>query len=92
MNTYEKTALLIRWGIPAAQIARRAGLDKSTISKWQKGTITITKKTEAQIAEVIQFYIDQLHNVLELLEGAESAINNQSTLSTLQTAKNGEAT
>lgn len=80
MNTYEKTALLIRWGIPAAQIAKRAGLDKSTISKWQKGTITITKKTEAQIAEAIQFYIDQLRNVLDKLEGAESAINNQSTL------------
>lgn len=73
MNTYEKTALLIRWGIPAAQIARRAGLDKSTISKWQKGTITITKKTEAQIAEVIQFYINQLENVLDTLKGAESA-------------------
>ena len=80
MNTYEKTALLIRWGIPAAQIAKRAGLDKSTISKWQKGTITITKKTEAQLAEAIQFYIDQLRNVLDKLEGAESAINNQSTL------------
>ena len=80
MNTYEKTALLIRWGIPAAQIAKRAGLDKTTISKWQKGTITITKKTEAQIAEAIQFYIDQLRNVLDKLEGAESAINNQSTL------------
>ena len=80
MNTYEKTALLIRWGIPAAQIAKRAGLDKSTISKWQKGSITITKKTEAQIAEAIQFYIDQLRNVLDKLEGAESAINNQSTL------------
>lgn len=70
MNTYEKTALLIHWGIPAARIARRAGLDKSTISKWQKGTIAITKKTEAQIAKAIQFYIDQLHNVLDKLEGA----------------------
>lgn len=89
MNTYEKTALLIRWGIPAAQIARRAGLDKSTISKWQKGTITITKKTEAQIAEAIQFYIDQLRNVLDKLEGANS---NQSPSSKLQIAKNGEAT
>lgn len=92
MNTYEKTALLIRWGIPAAQIARRTGLDKSTISKWQKGTITITKKTEAQIAEAIQFYIDQLRNVLNKLEGAESANSNQSPSSELQTAKNGEVT
>lgn len=92
MNTYEKTALLIRWGIPAAQIARRAGLDKSTISKWQKGTISITRKTENQIEEVAQFYIDQLRNVLNKLEGAESANSNQSPSSELQTPPNGEAT
>lgn len=92
MNTYEKTALLIRWGIPAAQIARRAGLDKSTISKWQKGTISITRKTENQIEEVAQFYIDQLRNVLDKLEGAESANSNQSPSSELQTPPNGEAT
>lgn len=76
MNTYEKTALLIRLGIPAAQIARQARLDKSTISKWQKGTITITKKTETKIAEAIQLYINQLENALDRLKGANSNHSN----------------
>lgn len=92
MTTREKAELLVRWGIQIKQIATKANYNSPCLCQWLNGKINISSNAEARIAEAVQFYIDQLHDVLEILEGAESAISKQSSMSKLQTAENGEAT
>lgn len=92
MTTKEKTELLVQWGIQIKQIAIKANYNSSCLCQWLNGKINISSNAEARIAEAIQFYINQLENVLDTLKGAESANSNQSPSSELQTPQNGEAT
>lgn len=92
MTTKEKTELLVQWGIQIKQIAIKANYNSSCLCQWLNGKINISSNAEARIAEAVQFYIDQLHNVLGILEGAESANPNNLSDSTLQTPEKREAT
>ena len=84
MTLLEKALFLYNWGIQIKQIASRAGVDASTVSKWFGGQ-TLSPKNEEKLANAIQSFVDEFYRAF----GANS---NQSTLSTLQTSPNGEAT
>ena len=92
MTVRDKANLLVNWGISIKQLSIQANYDPSGIGRWLCGKAGVSPEVEARIDLATQYFTIQLENVLDTLKGAESANSNQSTLSTLQTAKNGEAT
>lgn len=89
MTVRDKANLLVNWGISIKQLSIQANYDPSGIGRWLCGKAGVSPEVEARIDLATQYFTIQLENVLDTLKGANS---NQSTLSTLQTAKNGEAT
>ena len=85
MTTLEKLNKLVELGIPISRVAERTALSLSAVSKWRYGEIGLSHNSEEQIDKAIQSFVDEFYR-------AFGAINNQSPLSELQTAKNGEAT
>ena len=92
MTVRDKANLLVNWGISIKQLSIQANYDPSGIGRWLCGKAGVSPEVETRIDLATQYFTNQLHNVLDKLEGAESANSNQSTLSTLQTPPNGEAT
>ena len=85
MTTLEKLNKLVELGIPISRVAERTTLSLSAVSKWRYGEIGLSHNSEEQIDRAIQSFVDEFCRAF----GANS---NQSTLSTLQTPPNGEAT
>lgn len=84
MTLLEKALFLYNWGVQIKQIASRAGVDASTISKWFGGQ-TLSPKNEEKLAIAVQSFVDEFY-------GAFGANPNQSSSSELQTPEKREAT
>lgn len=92
MTVRDKANLLVNWGISIKQLSIQANYDPSGIGRWLCGKAGVSPEVETRIDLATRYFTNQLRNVLDKLEGAESANSNQSPSSELQTAKNGEAT
>lgn len=60
MTLLEKALFLYNWGIQIKQIAARAGVDASTVSKWFGGQ-TLSPKNEENLANAIQSFVDEFY-------------------------------
>ena len=60
MTLLEKALFLYNWGIQINQIASRAGVDASTVSKWFGGQ-TLSPKNEEKLANAIQSFVDEFY-------------------------------
>lgn len=92
MTVRDKANLLVNWGISIKQLSIQANYDPSGVGRWLCGKAGVSPEVEARIDLATQYFTNQLRNVLDKLEGAESANSNQSSMPKLQTPPNGEVT
>jgi len=60
MTLLEKALFLYNWGVQIKQIASRAGVDASTVSKWFNGQ-TLSSKNEEKLAIAVQSFADEFY-------------------------------
>ena len=63
MTVKEKLIFFSEHGISMSYLARRIGIDPSTLTKWIKGQKGITHKNENKIEEVLQQLAEELYNI-----------------------------
>ena len=63
MNVKEKLIFFSEHGISMSYIARRIGIDPSTLTKWIKEQKGITHKNENKIDETLQQLAEELYNI-----------------------------
>lgn len=63
MTVKEKLIFFSEHGISMSYLARRIGIDPSTLSKWIKEQKGITHKNENKINETLQQLAEELYNI-----------------------------
>lgn len=63
MNVKEKLIFFSEHGISMSYLARRIGIDPSTLTKWVKEQKGITHKNENKIDETLRQLAEELYNV-----------------------------
>lgn len=63
MTVKEKLIFFSEHGVSMSYIARRIGIDSSTLTKWIKEQKGITHKNENKIDEVLRQLAEELYNI-----------------------------
>ena len=63
MNVKEKLIFFSGHGISMSYLARRIGIDPSTLTKWIKEQKGITHKNENKIDETLRQLAEELYNI-----------------------------
>lgn len=63
MNVKEKLIFFSEHGISMSYLARRIGIDPSTLTKWIKEQKGITHKNENKIDETLRQLAEELYNI-----------------------------
>ena len=63
MNVKEKLIFFSEHGISMSYLARRIGIDPSTLTKWIKEQKGITHKNENKIDETLRQFAEELYNI-----------------------------
>ena len=63
MTVKEKLIFFSEHGISMSYLARRMGIDPSTLTKWIKEQKGITHKNENKIEEILRQLAEELYNI-----------------------------
>lgn len=63
MTVKEKLIFFSEHGISMSYLARRMGIDPSTLTKWVKEQKGITHKNENKIEEILRQLAEELYNI-----------------------------